>query len=72
MAPTKKTRFQIWAFQLKSKKPDTLPAPDRAHRVRRLDENPKDWPKNSNENIMAEIMIPDVYHDQGWEMNSIT
>ena len=42
MAPTKKTRFQIWFFQLKLKKLIFFPTPVAAQMVLKLDEKPKD------------------------------
>jgi hypothetical protein len=40
-----------------------------AQMVRRLEENPKDFPKKSSENIMAEMTIPETHQDQGWLIN---
>jgi hypothetical protein len=42
-----------------------------AQMVRRLDENPKDFPKNRSRNIMAEMTIPETHQDHGWLINSI-
>ena len=68
---TKKTIFQSCPFQLNLKKSTLLPAPAAAHIVRKLDEKPKDWPKNSNINIVAEIINPENHQDQGCVSNSI-
>jgi len=42
IAPTKKTRFQTWVFQLKLKKLTDFPKPAAEHIVRKLDEKPND------------------------------
>ena len=38
--------------------------------VRRLDENPNDFPKNRSSTITKAIMMPDVYHGHGCLNNS--
>ena len=71
MAPTKKTKFQIWVFQLKLKKLAFLPKPTAAQMVLKLEENPNDWPKYIRKNMMAAIMVPENHHDHVCVINSI-
>src|SRR5688572_6022217 len=70
MAPTRNIKFQVWAFQLKSKNFTFLPAPQAAQMVRKLEEKPNDFPKNSRMAITRTITIPEVYHGQGCFNNS--
>jgi hypothetical protein len=63
IAPIKNTRFQIWAFQLKSKNFVFFPSPLAAQMVLRLEEKPNDLPKKSRKNIILAIIAPENHHD---------
>jgi hypothetical protein len=65
MAPTRKTRFQDWVFQSKSKNLTRFPAPAKVQMVRRLEEKPKVFPKNNIKNITVAMMIPENHQGQG-------
>jgi len=64
MAPTKKTRFQICVFHLKSKNFAFLPNPAAAHIVLKLEEKPNDCPKYKRKNMMPAIIAPENHQDQ--------
>ena len=65
IAPTKNTKFHNCDRQLKSKNFTNFPPPATEQIVLKLDENPNDYPKNNNKNIVLTIIIPNTHQVQG-------
>jgi hypothetical protein len=71
IAPTATNKFHCCVFQSNLKKSEFLPAPHKVHRVLKLDDIPKLFPKNKRRKSMSAIIGPPTYQGQGLKIHSI-